>query len=171
MTPKTDAFNNIIYDVILSTDPITGVITYDETSTMQWEFEYELNAAGEVREECDLGAFNSPRTLADSNYEDVYMWACSADCKLIEKKWTDPAGSEYDSDLSNNYDNKSNFKKWECSIDTTEVSWSSKDIKNQTRVIYEQKCNYLCGNRFLEWEEGYGETCDIGGWSHLSQSS
>lgn len=113
------------------------------------------------------GGYNSPRTLADSNYEDLYQYACSSDCKLIEKKWTDPAGSMYNSDPTDV--ERTNYKKWDCSIDLTPVSWASMDIKNQTRVIYEQKCNYLCGNRNLEWEDG--ETCDIGGWSQLSMTS
>lgn len=34
-----------------------------------------------------------------------------------------------------------------------------------------QTCNYLCGNRNLEWDTGYGETCDIGGWAFLSMST
>ena len=119
LTPEVDSDGNIVYD-----------INGDEVLI----FEYELNAAGtDVREECDLGrvsdgGFNSPRTLADSIYEDVYMYACSADCKLIEKKWTDPAGSEYDATAGDA--NQSNYKKWECTIDTTPVDWTHMDIKN-----------------------------------------
>lgn len=173
-TPQVDSRGVIVYDVILSTD-VDGFHTYDTTSNIQYVFEYEMNAAGDaVREECDLGrasdgGFNSPRSLADSTYEDVYMYVCSSDCKLIENKWRDPAGANYNADTADD-SNPSNFKKWECTIDMTEVDWSAKDIKNQTRVIYEQKCNYLCGNQNLEWDTA-GETCDIGGWSHLSLTS
>lgn len=93
-----------------------------------------MNAAGTaVREECDLGSvanggFNSPRTLADSTYEDLYMYACSSDCKLIENKWTDPSGSMYNSDPDDV--NRSTYKKWDCSIDLTPVDWSASDIRN-----------------------------------------
>lgn len=74
LTPTRDSFGNAIYNTILSTDPDTGVITYDTSSGITaWEFEYEKNDAGtENREECDFGAYNSPRTLADTTYEDVY---------------------------------------------------------------------------------------------------
>jgi hypothetical protein len=120
-----------MFNTIISTDAVTGIITYDESSGHVLVFEHELNLAGDdVREECDLGSsasggFNSPRDLANSNYEDVYMYACSSDCKLIEKKWTDPTSASYvyNADYST-------YKKWDCAIDLTEVSWTDKDIKN-----------------------------------------
>lgn len=41
LTPEVDAFGNEVYATILSTDAVTGVITYDTSSTKSLIFEYE----------------------------------------------------------------------------------------------------------------------------------
>jgi len=160
---------------VLSTDADTGVITYDTTSgIVAWEFEYEKtgvnNDGADDREECDFGAYNSPNDLASTTYDDVRMYACSSDCKLTENKFIDDPTT---------YPDESEYLKWDCSISMTEVAWAL-DIKNATRVVYMQTCNYLCGNQFLNIYEADGvtelgadfkETCDIGGWSHLSMTT
>ena len=57
LTPTVDAWGQITYTTITSTDATTGQPTYDTSSTVVTHFEYEMNAAGDaVREECDLGS-------------------------------------------------------------------------------------------------------------------
>ena len=56
-------------------------------------FEYELDENGDIREQCDFGtAYNAPVDYASATYDDVYQYACSSDCKLLEPKFSeDPA--------------------------------------------------------------------------------
>ena len=54
--------------------------------------------------------------------------------------------------------------KWVCDwvdLENGLVDQLKKD--DLTRVVYEQKCTYHCGNRILEYDEG--EQCDIGDWA------
>ena len=55
-------------------------------------FDYELDSNGDIREECDMGALNSPNNLGSNDIDgdnfnigdDIYKYPCSADCKLIQ---------------------------------------------------------------------------------------
>ena len=126
------------------------------------EFVYELDANGDVREQCDFGAFNAPVTYDAATYDDVLKWPCSSDCKLLENKFADAA----------TYPDYDGFSKWDCSINYENPPDSATPV-NATRVVYEMTCNYLCGNRILDTstslESGAiltaGEECDLGGWA------
>ena len=44
----------------------------------------------------------------------------------------------------------------------------SKVPVDQTRLVYEMSCTYLCGNKVLNLDSktpANSETCDIGGWA------
>jgi len=63
--------------------PVTKTLADGSTVT---EFEYELDASGNIREECDFGTYNSPNLLSyytDATYDEIRQYACSKDCKLI----------------------------------------------------------------------------------------
>ena len=71
---------------------------------------------GQCKEECDLGAFNAPKNYddisvsGDPNYAREY--ACSKDCRLIEKKF-----EAVDKVTKYKYSTKSKLpQKWNCVI-------------------------------------------------------
>ena len=91
--------------------------------------------AGQCKEECDLGKFNSPDNYADISTSDttyVTKYACSKDCKLVENKFKTLDKTKYP------YSTKTQYpQKWNCKINTSSTSRSAEAPANPDLVGYE----------------------------------